>query len=211
MTDAETDLSFLTTAPAVEQNPAPVNPVVEQVAPPERGAVEQQRPVEASPAPVPTVVPATPSKPVLSLPNGYIVVVSSVGCLPDGTCPFGQRPANFYWSQTRTTVVFPNQPAWTLQHEAAHAHQHLTILRELGVEPGMPYDLHEWLATSEARAWSAMVSTPWPATGQWAVEPGAHNAVEDFAISAGLFFTDPQQLRRISPDRYDAIVGVLSP
>ena len=145
----------------------------------------------------------------MSLPAGYSVQVSLVGCLANGICPFGATPANFYWAPTSTAVVYPNQSAWTLQHEACHAHQHLMIESELGVAPAMPYDLHEWLATSEGQTWTAQVTTAWPATGQWAIEPGAHNAIEDFGISCGLYESNPQQLQQIDPIRYAAMASIL--
>ncbi len=132
-----------------------------------------------------------------------------VGCLSNGICPFGQTPANYYWAPTRTTVVYPNQSAWTLEHEACHAHQHLVIESELGVVPAMPYDLHEWLGTSEGVAWTSQVTTAWPATGQWPIEPGAHNAIEDFGISCGLYESDPLLLQQIDPIRYAAMVSIL--
>jgi hypothetical protein len=145
----------------------------------------------------------------LTVPGGYTVYVTSSGCLADGNCPIGEHPVNYYWSPTRTAVVCPDQALWTLRHEACHAHQHLAILEAFGRDPVPPYDLHEWFATPEAREWDARVTSPWPDYGHWTIEPGEHTALEDFAITCGLYFTDPQSLRALDPARFAAIEAIL--
>lgn len=158
----------------------------------------------------PTPIRPTATRPALRLPDGYSVYVTSEGCLPDGSCPLGApHEVNYYWAPTRTSVVCPEESAWTLRHEACHAHQHLTILEELGTEPVFPYDLHEWDQTSEARTWNQLVTTVWPAVGQWAMTPPPQTALEDFAISCGLYFSDGWRLREIDPARYAALEAIL--
>lgn len=160
------------------------------------------------PSPTPTATGGFPAR--LTVPDGYTVYVTSNGCLVEGTCPLGEHPVNYYWAPTRTAVVCPEQTPWTLRHEACHAHQHLTILEELGKDAGPPYDLHEWLVTGEARDWGMLVTTAWPNYGHWASEPSAHNALEDFAISCGLYFTNPQLLHDLDPLRFNAIEAAFS-
>jgi len=199
-----------TTVPATSPTarPAVVEPTtVPATSPTAKPAVVEPTAVPTQLAPVQAAPRAAVTS--IALPQGYSVYISTNGCLASGICPFGTVPANYYWAPTSTAVLYPGQPAWTLQHEACHAHQHLTIEQELGISPAMPYDLHEWLSTSEARIWNATVTTAWPATGQWAVEPGAHTAIEDFGISCGLYLTAPAQLQQIDPARYAAIDAIL--
>lgn len=71
-------------------------------------------------------------------------------------------------------MVVPNQSLRVLAHEGCHAHQHYTVLTELGREPRL--DMRDWLDTSEAEAYAAVVDgrpTDWKLS--------ADNLIEDFA------------------------------
>lgn len=62
---------------------------------------------------------------------------------------------NCYHAPTRTIVVVPGQSLKVWAHELCHAHQHQTILDQLGREPGLSLD--EWYDTDEANDWLVVV------------------------------------------------------
>lgn len=136
----------------------------------------------------------------LSLPEGLNVIVSEDGCLPDGTCPYGQ-PApfgrNYYWAPTRTLVFAPNQGMLTMAHELAHAHQHAVILEDLGREP-TNVNLEDWHLTGEGKDWLAQgfrFDDVWQRTT-------TPNALEDNANTVAAWLVRPEELKRVSPERY---------
>jgi len=136
-------------------------------------------PSMATATPVVIVIPAVRRDlpPMPAVVDGFVVVHSDDGCIdwPDTPYPVsadqpnrycyegwqtltGGRVRGYYVPAIRTAVV----PVWAdpfvLAHETCHAHQHLTVLQELGREPSI--DLREWLLTVEARA-SALGKEEW--------------------------------------------------
>lgn len=114
-------------------------------------------PIPAPPAPV------TPT--ALAVVDNLQVIYSKDGCV-DWQWAAGQsrychpwwdlvpagsqfRVDGYYIAPIRTIVLRPGAAAFVLRHERCHAHQHLTVLQELGREPDA--DLSDWLLTTEGR------------------------------------------------------------
>lgn len=155
---------------------APVASVVSPPAPPAPPVAAQSEPVVAAAPALPSVVPSetTPfglsTTPTLPVVDGFRVIYTVDGCIdwPGTPYPSAQAPDRYchagwytdsmhvgwvyayYVPALRAIVVRPWVDAGGLAHETCHAHQHLTVLQELGREPSI--DLSEWLLTSEARA-----------------------------------------------------------
>lgn len=126
-----------------------------------------------------------------------VLALASVGCMkvPPGTSilvtdspePYCNARVNCYVAATRTIVMVPGQSIRVLAHEGCHAHQHWTILEETGDEPRR--DMVEWLDTSEATAYAAVVEQAGPH------EFGAHYVplIEDFAEACARYMVDDDQ------------------
>lgn len=131
---------------------------------------------------------------------GIHVFVSTNGCTSEGMCPFGgQHPANFYWESTREVVLAPNQSLKILAHELCHAHQHWEVISETGRDLADP-GLVKWYDTREARAFNevAVAAQPRP----WAYLSADTN-LEDAATTCAMWLVAPDELRTISPERYE--------
>lgn len=117
----------------------------------------------------------------MSVPAGTTILVTDN---PEVLC--NQR-VNCYHAPSRTIVMVPGQSLKTLAHEGCHAHQHQTVLEELGREPRA--DLTDWYKTSEAAAYAAVVEAS-PRPDDWKLS--ADNLLEDFAEACGRFMAqDP--------------------
>lgn len=170
-------------------------------APTPTATVAAPPPVVATPAPV----AAAPAAPVyaapLAIPDGVTQITDDSGCL--GTyCPYGAQRANFYSPSRRTILVAEGQRASTVQHEWCHAHQHYTVLQELGREPGE--DLSEWYQTREGAFWVEQTgSLPFG----WE-RLSAPTPLETFATVCGYYYTNPEALRSADPARFDAFEAI---
>jgi hypothetical protein len=126
-----------------------------------------------------------------ALPAGTTVVWG--GCASDGRC----YPYNFYWAPTHEVVMQPGEPAYKVQHELCHAHQHWTINRGDALPPS-DYDLESWYDTAQGSSFAAAVaSLPWP----WS--HSAVSALEDFAWTCAYWYADPAYLLAASPQRFE--------
>lgn len=104
----------------------------------------------------------------MKVPEGTSILVTDS---PEALC--GVR-VNCYHAGTRTIVVLPGQSLRVWAHEGCHAHQHYTVLTELGREPRT--DMRDWLDTDEAAEYDAIADarpTDWKLS--------ADNLIEDFA------------------------------
>lgn len=118
----------------------------------------------------------------MSVPPGTTILVTDS---PEALC--NQR-VNCYHAPSRTIVLVPGQSLKTLAHEGCHAHQHATVLDELGREPRT--DLTDWYETSEAEAYAAVVEAA-PRPADWRMS--ADNLLEDFAEACGRYMAqDPR-------------------
>ena len=104
----------------------------------------------------------------MKVPEGTSILVTDS---PEALC--GER-TNCYHAPSRTIVMVPNQSLRVLAHEGCHAHQHYTVLEELGREPRL--DMSDWLDTSEAHDYAAVVDGR---PTEWRLS--ADNLIEDFA------------------------------
>lgn len=130
----------------------------------------------------------------------FQVVVSDDGRLPDGTCPLGCRPANFYWAPTQTVVLYPEQSDRTVVHEVCHARQDWAVRQETGRAPTS--DLREWYETWEGTIYAAGI-TALDAIPDYPMS--ALTALEDFA-NACAYYTLGMPL---DPTRFDLMVQIL--
>lgn len=134
----------------------------------------------------------------LSVPEDTHIFISPNGCTSAGTCPYDkQGPANFYWAPLREIVLAPGQGPRTIAHEYCHAHQHRTVLDELGIEPDNR--LLAWHRAAEGRSFSLLASEyPHP----WLWISTTDIDIEDFANTCALWLDEPEQLWERSPQRY---------
>lgn len=158
----------------------------------------------ATPTPTPTVTLPTPVPPpslIRQVPAGFHVYHSPDGCTEDRRCPYPGKEdlAGFYDAPTRAAVIVLGD-ALDVLHETCHAHQHLVILQETGMEPGLA--LNEWYGTTEGQMWTAATEGH-PSLWTW----GRQNGMEDFAESCGRFYMGI--LKGQDPLRYRAIVAII--
>ena len=144
------------------------------------------------------------------------VLSNAEGAASDGWQPYGDG-ANFYSnaSERNELVLLPHQSVRTILHELGHAYQ----LREV------PADRYAWVFfQSEQREF--MAATGWELLSTEEEVAAARSVselhfaysgpdlwdrmsnedpVEDYANSFALYFDDPEELERLSPERYDFI------